>query len=221
MKTNLLLTEKSLAYSSISGFIPTAAVPSTAIIALSPEGEIVLIQRRDTNLSLPGGEIGWGESIKKNIHRNLAAQAGLESIRIRHTVGLGFSPNDSQPHSFSVIVIVDVEGKIEIKDSSEAMQRTSRLMTRILLQKSEAAQFGGTNAGKPLHADKSFVPLCDCFKKPTGLGEGLSPASRLPTKAIRFAACRLYAELVSLMSDTEPIGSKLLRNAGALAPFKK
>jgi 8-oxo-dGTP diphosphatase len=110
-------------YRSISSFIVPFAVPNTAIISFAPDGKIVLIRRKNTeSWSLPGGEIAWGESIAKNARRKLAAETDLELVKIKHTAGLYSSFDNSQPHSFSVVLVAEVRGKIKIKDSLEVAE---------------------------------------------------------------------------------------------------
>ncbi|GAB4540344.1 MAG: hypothetical protein Tsb0014_31480 [Pleurocapsa sp.] len=107
-------------YRSLSSYIIPCNVPSTAIIAFAPDKRIVLIQPKDTkSWSLPGGEIFWGESIKKNVRRKLAVQTGLELVKIKHTAGLHYTADNSQARSFSIVVVIDVLGDIEIKDLLE------------------------------------------------------------------------------------------------------
>lgn len=107
-------------YHSLSSYIIPCNFPSTAIIAFAPDKRIVLIQPKDTkSWTLPGGEIFWGESIKKNVRRKLAAQTGLESVKIKHTAGLHYTADNSQARSFSIVVVTDVLGDIEIRDSLE------------------------------------------------------------------------------------------------------
>ena len=107
-------------YSMTSSYITPSNFPSAAIISFAPDGKIVLIRRRDSDLwSLPGGELAWGESIAKNVRRKLAEQTGLELVKIKHTAGLYFSADNSQAHSFSVVVVADVRGAIEIQDFSK------------------------------------------------------------------------------------------------------
>ena len=107
-------------YSMTSSYITPSNVPSTAIIALTPDSRIVLIQRRDTEFwSLPGGEILWGESIKKNVRCKLATQTGLELVKIKQMAGLYFPTDNSQARSFTEVVVADVRGEIEIQDFSK------------------------------------------------------------------------------------------------------
>ena len=107
-------------YNSLSSYITPSNFPSTAIISFAPDGKMVLIRLRDTApWSLPGGELAWGESIAKNVRRKLAEQTGLELVKIKHIAGLYFSTNNSQAHSFSVVVVAVVRGEIEIPDFSK------------------------------------------------------------------------------------------------------
>lgn len=123
-------------YSMTSSSITPSNVPSTAIIALTPDNRIVLIRRRDTEFwSLPGGEILWGESIKKNVRRKLATQTGLELVKIKHTAGLNYTADNSQAHSFSVVVVADVRGEIEIQDFSNVEKASFFALNELAIAK--------------------------------------------------------------------------------------
>ena len=112
-----------LLYRSLVDYIVPANAPSSAIIACMPDGRIVLIRRTNTEFwSLPGGEIAWGETIRKNIRRNLIAETGLELVDIKYMVGLYFPIDNSQVRSFTEVVVADVRGKIKIKDSAEVAE---------------------------------------------------------------------------------------------------
>ncbi|GAB4539786.1 MAG: hypothetical protein Tsb0014_30500 [Pleurocapsa sp.] len=112
-----------LVYRSVSSYIIPSNFPSTAIIAFAPDGKIVLIQRQDTqSWTLPGGEITWGESIKKNVRRTMTAETGLELVKIKHIAGLYFPTDNSQAHSFTEVVVADVRGDIKIKNSLEVAE---------------------------------------------------------------------------------------------------
>ena len=110
-------------YRSLLGYIVPYDVPSSAVISFVSDGEIVLIKRKNTNfLSLPGGEITWGETIRKNVRRKLAIQTGLELVKIKHTAGLYFPTDNSQTCSLTEVVVAEVRGEIKIKDSTEVAE---------------------------------------------------------------------------------------------------
>ena len=110
-------------YRSLVDYIVPANVPSSAIIACMPDERIVLIRRTSTDSwSLPGGEIAWGETIHKNVRRKLTAETGLELVEIKHMAGLYFPTDNSQARSFTEVVVADVRGKFEIKDSTEVAE---------------------------------------------------------------------------------------------------
>lgn len=69
------------------GLIFRHPVTGTSIIAVLPDGRIVLIQRRDNGLwSLPGGVVDWGEDIPTTVKRELAEETGLELVEITRLV---------------------------------------------------------------------------------------------------------------------------------------
>ena len=110
-------------YRSLVDYIIPANVPSSAIIACMTDERIVLIRRTNTeSWSLPGGEIAWNETIRKNVRRKLTVETGLELVEIKHMAGLYFPPNNSQARSFTEVVVADVRGEIEIKDSTEVAE---------------------------------------------------------------------------------------------------
>jgi ADP-ribose pyrophosphatase YjhB (NUDIX family) len=103
------------------GIIFRHPITGATIIPVLPDGRIVLVKRKDTGKwSLPGGMIDWGEDIPNTIRRELAEETGLQLLKIRRLVGV-YSSLDRDPriHSIAVVVEVEAEGKIKVKDMME------------------------------------------------------------------------------------------------------
>lgn len=98
-------------------------VTGTSIIPVLPDGRIVLVQRRDNGKwGLPGGMVDWGEDIPTTIRRELVEETGLEVTKIRRLVGVYSSPErDKRVHSICVVVEVEAQGSIQIKDDMEVL----------------------------------------------------------------------------------------------------
>ncbi|NJR49758.1 MAG: NUDIX hydrolase [Leptolyngbyaceae cyanobacterium CSU_1_3] len=105
----------------VLGIIFRHPITGTSIIPILPDGRIVLIRRRDNGLwSLPGGMVDWGEDIPSAVRRELAEETGLEVAAIRRLVGVYSSPDrDPRIHSICVVVEVEVQGEMAIKDTIE------------------------------------------------------------------------------------------------------
>lgn len=105
----------------VMGVIFHHPITGTSIIPLLPDGQIVLIRRRDNGLwALPGGIVDWGETIPTTVQRELAEETGLELIKIRRLVGVYSSPNrDPRVHSICVVVEAEVTGEMHIIDTLE------------------------------------------------------------------------------------------------------
>ena len=102
----------------------------TSIIPILPDGQIVLIQRRDNGKwGLPGGMVEWGEDIRSTVDRELAEETGLEVVSMGRLVGVYSSPQrDTRFHSICVAMEVNVAGTLRIEDTLEiqAVQAFSR-----------------------------------------------------------------------------------------------
>ena len=98
-------------------------VTGTSIIPILPDGQIVLVRRRDNGLwSLPGGMVNWGEDIPTTIQRELAEETGLEVKKICRLVGVYSDPDrDPRVHSICVVVEAEVQGEIQIQDTFEVL----------------------------------------------------------------------------------------------------
>lgn len=105
----------------VIGIIFRHPVTGATIIPILPDGQIVLIRRRDTGeWGLPGGMVNWGDDIPTTVRRELAEETGLEVVNIRRLVGV-YSSFDRDPriHSISVLVEADVQGSFQIEDTLE------------------------------------------------------------------------------------------------------
>jgi ADP-ribose pyrophosphatase YjhB (NUDIX family) len=88
-----------------------------------PNGEVVLIQRRDSGLwGLPGGLMDWGEDIATTANRELMEETGLEITHIGRLVGVYSSPErDPRFHSVCVVLEAQVSGIPKIQDPVEVI----------------------------------------------------------------------------------------------------
>jgi ADP-ribose pyrophosphatase YjhB (NUDIX family) len=107
----------------VLGILFRHPVIGTSIIPILPDGRIVLIQRRDNGKwGLPGGMVNWGEDIKTTVERELEEETGLEITGIRRLVGVYSSPErDGRVHSVCVVVEVEADGQMQIKDPMEVL----------------------------------------------------------------------------------------------------
>lgn len=108
----------------VLGIIFRHPIPGTSIIPILPNGQIVLIRRRDNGKwSLPGGMIDWGEDIPTAVRRELAEETGLDLVKIRRLVGVYSAPErDPRVHSICVVVEADVQGEMKIRDPLEVLE---------------------------------------------------------------------------------------------------
>jgi ADP-ribose pyrophosphatase YjhB (NUDIX family) len=105
----------------VLGIIFRHPVLGTSIIPVLPDGQIVLIRRRDNGKwGLPGGMVDWGQDIPTTVRRELAEETGLELLAIRRLVGI-YSAADRDPrvHSVCVVVEAEVQGTMQINDEWE------------------------------------------------------------------------------------------------------
>jgi ADP-ribose pyrophosphatase YjhB (NUDIX family) len=108
----------------VLGVIFRHPVPGTSIIPILPDGQIVLVRRRDNGKwSLPGGMVDWREDIATSVQRELAEETGLEVLEIARLVGVYSAPDrDPRLHSICVLVEAKVQGTIQIQDTSEILE---------------------------------------------------------------------------------------------------
>jgi ADP-ribose pyrophosphatase YjhB (NUDIX family) len=105
----------------VLGIIFRHPVTGTSIIPILPDGQIVLIRRRDNGKwGLPGGMVNWGQDLPTTVRRELEEETGLELVKIRRLVGV-YSAADRDPriHSICVVVEADVQGTMQVKDTLE------------------------------------------------------------------------------------------------------
>ena len=105
----------------VLGIIFRHPVTGTSIIPVLPNGQIVLIRRRDNGKwGLPGGMVNWGQDLPTTLRRELKEETGLELIEIRRLVGVYSAPDrDPRIHSICVVVEAEVQGTMEVKDTLE------------------------------------------------------------------------------------------------------
>ncbi|MBD0268284.1 NUDIX hydrolase [Pseudanabaena sp. FACHB-2040] len=105
------------------GLILKRPLLGTCVIPVLPDGQIVLIRRRDTGQwGLPGGLIDWGEDVLTATQRELMEETGLTVIAIERLVGVYSAPNrDPRFHSICVAVATRVEGTPRIADPREIL----------------------------------------------------------------------------------------------------
>jgi 8-oxo-dGTP diphosphatase len=105
----------------ILGIILRHPLTGTTIIPVLPDGNIVLVRRRDTgNWGIPGGLIDWGEDITTTAIRELKEETGLELVKINRLVGVYSSfERDPRMHSISILVEATVQGEFNIQDKGE------------------------------------------------------------------------------------------------------
>ncbi len=105
----------------VLGIIFRHPVTGTSIIPVLPNGQIVLIRRRDNGKwGLPGGMVNWGQDLPTTLRRELEEETGLELIEIRRLVGVYSAPDrDPRIHSICVVVEAEVQGTMEVKDTLE------------------------------------------------------------------------------------------------------
>lgn len=108
----------------VLGLLFRHPVTGISIIARMPDGQIVMIQRRDNGLwALPGGFVDWGESIPTTVRRELLEETGLELVEIRRLVGVYSAPDrDPRIHSICVVIEAAVRGTIRPRDTLEVRQ---------------------------------------------------------------------------------------------------
>jgi len=105
------------------GIIFRHPITGTSIIPVLPDGQIVLIRRRDNGrLGLPGGIVNWGEDLYTSIKRELKEETGLDVLDMGRLVGVYSSPErDPRFHSICLVVEVRANGILETQDELEVM----------------------------------------------------------------------------------------------------
>jgi ADP-ribose pyrophosphatase YjhB (NUDIX family) len=105
----------------VLGIIFRHPVTGTSIIPILPNGQIVLIRRRDNGKwGLPGGMVNWGQDLLTTVKRELEEETGLELLKVRRLVGIYSAPDrDPRIHSICVVVEADVQGTMQVQDTLE------------------------------------------------------------------------------------------------------
>ncbi len=108
----------------VMGIIFRHPLTGTSIIPILPDGQIVLIRRRDNGLwGLPGGMVEWGEDVTTSVQRELTEETGLELVKIRRLVGVYSAPDrDPRIHSICIVVEVEAQGEMQVQDTLEIME---------------------------------------------------------------------------------------------------
>ncbi len=103
------------------GLIFRHPITGASIIAVLPDGQIVLTRRRDNGQwALPGGIVDWGEDITTTVKRELAEETGLELLKISRLVGVYSAPDrDPRLHSICIAVEAQVQGQMKVNDINE------------------------------------------------------------------------------------------------------
>jgi 8-oxo-dGTP diphosphatase len=103
------------------GLILRHPVTGTSIIPVLPNGQIVLIKRRDTGRwGLPGGMVNWREDLNTSVERELAEETGLDLVKVTRLVGVYSAPDrDPRFHSICIVVEVEAKGTLQIQDTLE------------------------------------------------------------------------------------------------------
>ncbi|KJH72325.1 NUDIX hydrolase [Aliterella atlantica] len=119
------------------GLILRHPVTGTSVIPILPDGQIVLIRRRDNGLwALPGGIVDWGEDVATAVKREMKEETGLDVVKIRRLVGVYSAPDrDPRMHSICIVVEADVQGNMVVQDKLEVAE--IKAFTRSLLPPGE------------------------------------------------------------------------------------
>jgi ADP-ribose pyrophosphatase YjhB (NUDIX family) len=105
------------------GILLRHPITGTSIIAILPDGRIVLVKRTDNQQwSLPGGMVDWGEDIPTTIERELWEETGLKVEKINRLVGVYSAPQrDPRLHCICVVVEAAVSGEVIPRNDVEVL----------------------------------------------------------------------------------------------------
>ncbi|NEQ75734.1 MAG: NUDIX hydrolase [Okeania sp. SIO2D1] len=105
----------------VLGLIFRHPLTGVSVVPILPDGQIVLVRRRDNNkYALPGGMVEWGEDVTTTVKRELFEETGLELVKIRRLVGVYSAPDrDPRVHSINILVEADVRGEMNVQDTLE------------------------------------------------------------------------------------------------------
>jgi 8-oxo-dGTP diphosphatase len=82
-------------------------VVGIAAACRTDDGKWLLIRRADVGeWALPGGTLGWGETLRECIVRELLEEAGVERCEVVRVVGV-FSRPDRDPRFHAVTIVVE------------------------------------------------------------------------------------------------------------------
>lgn len=83
-------------------------------VARSSDGRVLLVRRGDTGTwALPGGTLEWGEELRDALPRELAEEAGAETLAIGGVTGIYSRPDrDPRFHAVTICVRVDVSATL-------------------------------------------------------------------------------------------------------------
>lgn len=106
------------------GLILKQPILGTSVIPILPDGQVILVRRRDTGLwSLPGGIVEWGEDISTSAQRELIEETGLTVVRIGRLVGVYSAPQrDPRFHSACISLEAYVQGIPRVGDPDEVTE---------------------------------------------------------------------------------------------------
>ncbi len=99
-------------------------VVGIAAVAHTPDGKWLLIRRADVGMwALPGGTLGWGETLRSCIVRELEEEAGVTSCEIGRLVGV-YSRPDRDPRLHGVTVVVECLVGAPVRPPSNPLEIT-------------------------------------------------------------------------------------------------
>ena len=110
--------------STVVGLLFRHPIVGVGVIPINPQGQIVLILRRDNHLwAFPGGFTDWGEDIRATARREIREETGLSIVEFGRLVGVYSSPDrDPRVHSISITLTAQVEGEYEVIDQGEVLE---------------------------------------------------------------------------------------------------